>query len=73
MRARIGIADTPREVELEIDDADAFVAMLEAAHSSKNAFIWVDAVDGKRVGIPVARLGFIELEPEHRVDVGFGT
>jgi len=73
MRARIGIADTSREVELEIDDAEAFVEMLEAAHAGSNAFIWVDAVDGKRVGIPIARLGFVELEAEHRVNVGFGT
>jgi hypothetical protein len=31
----------------------------------------VDALDGKRVGIPLSRLGFIEVEPAHRVDVGF--
>ncbi|NIA26167.1 MAG: DUF3107 family protein [Gammaproteobacteria bacterium] len=73
MRVRIGIADTPREVELDIDDADAFVTMLEAAHSNSEAFVWVDAADGKRVGIPVSRLGFVEIEVEHRVDVGFRT
>ncbi|NOY55834.1 MAG: DUF3107 family protein [Actinobacteria bacterium] len=73
MRVRIGIADTSREVELDIDDADAFVAMLEAAHFNSDALIWVDAIDGKRVGIPVSKISFVELEPEHRVNVGFGT
>lgn len=73
MRVRIGIAETQREVEMEVDDVDAFVAMLESAHSADEALIWVDALDGKRVGIPLARLGFVELEPEHKVSVGFGT
>lgn len=73
MRVRIGIADTPREVELEVDDVEAFVEMLESAHAADSALIWVDAADGKRVGIPLARLGFVEFEPEHKVNVGFGT
>jgi hypothetical protein len=71
MRVRIGVADTSREVELDVDDTEAFIAMVEEAHARGDAFIWVDALDGKRVGIPLSRLGFIEVEPAHRVDVGF--
>ena len=71
MRVRIGVADTAREVELEVDDAAAFIEMLEAAHAKGDAFVWLDAVDGKRVGIPLSRLGFVEIEPAHKVSVGF--
>jgi len=71
MRVRIGVADTSREVELDVDDTDAFIAMVEEAHTRGDAFVWVDALDGKRVGIPITRLGFIEIEPAHRVNVGF--
>ena len=73
MRVRIGVADTSREVELDVDDTGAFIAMVEEAHTRGDAFVWVDALDGKRVGIPITRLGFIEIEPAHRVDVGFSS
>jgi hypothetical protein len=73
MRVRIGIAETSREVELDVDDVSAFATMLEEAHSKGEAFVWVDAVDGKRVGIPVSRVGFVEIEPDHKVNVGFRT
>jgi hypothetical protein len=71
MKVRIGVADTSREVEIDIDDPAAFIAMLEEAHTRGDAFVWVDAVDGKRVGIPLTRLGFVEIEPAHKVNVGF--
>jgi len=73
MRIRIGIADTPREVEMETDDAQTFIANLEAAHAAGEGFIWVDAIDGKQVGIPLSRLGFIEIESDQKVSVGFRT
>lgn len=71
MRVRIGVADTAREVELDVDDPTAFIAELEEAHTRGDAFLWVDAIDGKRVGIPLSRLGFVEIEPAHKVSVGF--
>lgn len=71
MRVRIGVADTSREVEIDVDDTEAFIAMVEEAHERGDAFVWVDAVDGKRVGIPLTRLGFIEIEPDQKFNVGF--
>jgi len=71
MRVRIGVADTAREIELDVDDVDAFIEMLETAHTKGNAFVWLDAVDGKRVGVPLARVAFVEVESAHKVNVGF--
>jgi hypothetical protein len=65
------VADTAREVELDVEDAADFIEMLEAAHARGDAFVWLDAVDDKRVGIPLSRLGFVEIESDHKVSVGF--
>jgi len=71
MRVRIGIADTARELELDVDDADEFIGDLEAAYAKGDALLWVEDTGGHRVGVPLSRLGFVEFEPEHKVSVGF--
>jgi hypothetical protein len=71
MRVRIGVADTAREIELDVDDVDAFKEMLEESHTQGNAFVWFDAVDGKRVGVPLTRVAFVEFESAQKVSVGF--
>jgi hypothetical protein len=71
MRVRIAISDTAREIELEIDDTDAFKAEVESAISDGTPILWVTDTEEHRVGIPVAKIGYIDISPENRMAAGF--
>jgi hypothetical protein len=71
VRVRIGIGDTSREIELDVDDGDALVAEIEDAFGGENAILWFTDVGNRRIGVPVQRIAYVELEPEQRVSVGF--
>lgn len=71
MRVRIGIGDTSREIELDVDDGDALIAEIEDAFGGEKMILWFTDVGDRRIGIPVPRIAYIELEPEQRVSVGF--
>lgn len=73
MKVRIGIADTDRVVELEVDDAEAFERSVEEAHAGSTSLLWFDDSRRRRVGVPRERLAYIEIETEtERHTVGFG-
>ena len=71
MRVRIGIGDTSREIELDVDDGDALIAKIDNAFDGDNAMLWFTDVGNRRIGVPVLRIAYVELEPEQRVSVGF--
>jgi hypothetical protein len=71
VRVRIGIGDTSREIELDVDDGDALIAEIEDAFGGEKMILWFTDVGDRRIGIPVPRIAYIELEPEQRVSVGF--
>ena len=71
MRVRIAISDTAREIELEIDDVDGFKSEVESAITDGTAIFWVTDTEGHRVGIPVAKIGYIDISPADRMAAGF--
>ncbi|MDH5616986.1 MAG: DUF3107 family protein [Acidimicrobiia bacterium] len=74
MKARIGIADTDRIVDLEVDDPEAFETSVGAAFSGDEAMIWFEDTKGRRVGIPRGRIAFVEVEKrQDRASVGFAA
>lgn len=73
MRVRIGVSDSPREIELDIDDMDPFVEEAEAALSGKTDVLWVTDTEGHKVGIPSGKIGFIDIAPEGRRSAGFSA
>lgn len=77
MDVRIGVSQVPREIEVELADgtsADALVAQLEAAVSKENGMVWLTDKRGRRVGIPAAKLAYIELDTASETRrVGFGA
>lgn len=73
MQIRIGIADAGREVEIDVDDAQALIADVEAAMSAGDgAMLWLTDIKGRRFGVPARRVAFIEIEADERSAVGFG-
>ena len=61
MNVRIGIADTGREVEVEVEDRADIVGRLEEAFSKGGAILWFNDVKGNEVGIPTGRIAYVEL------------
>jgi hypothetical protein len=74
---RIGVIQTPRELNLELaDDADreALKAQIDEAMTNDKGVLWLTDRRGRQVGVPVKQVGYIELGP---VDgdrrIGFGS
>ncbi len=72
MRVRIGVTDTSREFEIEVDDLDAFTTMLNKAFKSDDRLVWLTDIKGHRVGIPTDRIAYVEAEEDQKISVGFG-
>jgi hypothetical protein len=72
MEARIGVADSGKVIEIEVDDTDKFRSELERAFASEQEVYWFTDVKQHLVGIPVARIAYVEIESEEsRRKVGF--
>ncbi len=73
MKVRIGIAETDRVVEIEVDDPAAFEASVEKAHAGSTSLLWFEDTRHRRIGVPRERLAYVEIETEtDRHTVGFG-
>ncbi len=77
MDVRIGVTQTPREIEVELPegtDTDALAARIEQALAADNGVLWLTDRRGRRVCVPAARVAYIEVNTasdERRV--GFGA
>ncbi|HET9060172.1 MAG TPA: DUF3107 domain-containing protein [Acidimicrobiales bacterium] len=76
MDVRIGITQAPREIEVELADtsADELAAKVEAAVTKGSGMLWLTDKRGRRVGVPAAKLAYIELDSGAETRrVGFGA
>ncbi len=77
MELRIGIAESPQilEVELEDDvDRDALKTEVEAALAGKSKILWVTDRKGKELAVPANQIGFVELgTSDAQRKIGFGA
>ncbi|MGI9648619.1 MAG: DUF3107 family protein [Acidimicrobiia bacterium] len=70
MRVRIGLADTGTDIDVDLEDVDAFVKELEAAIESSAALMWVEDPERGRYGISVAKIAYVHVEGEKTRSVG---
>jgi len=73
---RIGVTQAPREINLELsdDDKQATEQAVEQALSGAVDVLWLTDRRGKRVGVPAAKLAYVEIgtvDSDRRV--GFGS
>lgn len=61
MRVRIGIADTDKLLEIEIEDIDRFKKELARAIDD-NGVGWFTDTKGRSVGIPGRNVAFVEID-----------
>ena len=75
MDVRIGVSDSPKELELQLaDDADraAVRQQVEAAINGTDSVLWLTDKKGREVGIPSQRIAYVELgSPEQARTMGF--
>lgn len=71
MRVRIGIAETSKVVEIDIEDANAFQAEIERGVAD-GGVAWFTDIKGRTIGIPGRAVAFVEVESEEGAPaVGF--
>ncbi len=78
MDVRIGIFQTPKELEVELaedTDRDKVLADIEEAlRGTEDGVLWLTDRRGRRVAVPVAKVAYVEVgAPSHERRVGFGA
>ncbi len=77
MDVRIGIAESPQVIEVELEndtDRDKLKADVEAALAGKNKVLWVTDRKGKELAVPAQQIGFVELgTSDAERKIGFGA
>ncbi len=76
-RSCIGITQTPKELEVELNDdadRDKVVADIEKLLKAGDGVLWLTDKKGRKVGIPVAKVAYVEVgAPSTDRRVGFGA
>ena len=75
MDVRIGLTQTPKELEVQLgDDADASALrdLVDAALAAGST-LWLTDRKGRQVGVPAEKLAYVEIgSPEDGRRIGFG-
>ena len=72
---RIGVTQAPREITVEVDDAERedLKAKIEAALAGAADVLWITDKRGRDVGVPAAKIAYVEVgsaDGDRRI--GFG-
>lgn len=76
MDVRIGLTQTPKELEVQLDEAtdpDALRAQVEAALADGST-LWLTDKRGRQFGVPTAKVSYVEIgSPTEERRIGFGA
>ena len=72
---RIGVTQAPRELSIEVDDAqrDDVKAAVDAALAGATDVLWITDKRGRETGVPSAKIAYVEVgsaDGDRRI--GFG-
>jgi hypothetical protein len=73
---RIGIVQSMKELDIELPDdtdRDKVLADIEEALGEEGKILWLTDRKGRQVGVPVAKIAYVELDPpltDRRVGLG---
>ena len=73
IEVRIGMTQTARELSVEIEgDADDVAKQVDQAVASADGTLWLTDTKGKRIGVVVSKLSYVEVLPDASArSVGF--
>jgi hypothetical protein len=72
IKVKIGVTFAPREIEIEIEDVEAFVSDFDAAMSGDATVWWITDSTGRRRGLVADKVSYVDIEPPLDRTVGFG-
>ncbi len=77
MEVRIGVTQSPRELEVDLGDATDAVALGEEieAKLAAGGVLWLTDKKGRRVGVPTEKVAYVEIgsaDDTRRVGFGLG-
>ena len=64
MEIRIGVIQSPREIEIDMGDevdSEKLVADIQEAMGNDSSMLWFTDRRGRRVGVVTARLAYVEV------------
>lgn len=65
MEISIGVVDSPKEINLEISEGlDDLVKRIDEALTGGTSVLWLQDEKGKKIGIPAAKVAYVEIDPE---------
>jgi hypothetical protein len=74
---RIGITQSPKEIEIELADdssGEELVEQITTSVGQEGTMLWLTDRKGRRVGVPTARLAYVEIgAPARDRRVGFSA
>jgi len=74
---RIGVTQTPKEIEIELSDdvaGEELVKEITNSVGKEGAMLWLTDKKGRRVGIPTGKLAYVEIgAPRSDRRVGFSA
>jgi hypothetical protein len=65
---RIGVTYSPKEIEIDLADetsGDALVEQISATVGEEGTMLWLTDKKGRRVGVPTAKLAYVEIGAPH--------
>jgi Protein of unknown function (DUF3107) len=74
VEVRIGVTQSIKEIEVELDDVerDKTLAEISATVGTGEGVLWLTDKRGRTVGVPVAKVAYIEVgSPAEERRVGF--
>ena len=75
MDVRIGMTQTPKELEVHLgDDADPAAVKQQVDEAiTAGGTLWLTDRKGRQVGVPAAKLAYVEIgSPDDERRIGFG-
>jgi len=75
MEVKIGVVYTGKEIILDVDgDPEDVVSAFDKALSESQPVLWITESKGRRVGVPLDKLAYVEVAAADEVKrVGFGV
>lgn len=76
MDVRIGMTQTPKELEVHLpDDADPAVVRQQVDEAiAAGTTLWLTDRKGRQFGVPTAKVAYVEIgTPEDERRIGFGS
>jgi hypothetical protein len=71
-RVKFGLMNVARELEVEVEDVDGLLEEFESALEGGKKLLWVTARGGRRHGLAVDKIVYVDVEAEEaKKGIGF--